>query len=219
MNGHRRAGDRYRDLGIRSNPFIAQDRGGGSTTPLFPFVDRGIPAPPPPGSKTLVQVIGESGHGKSTHLREWRGRAPGPYHYIPRHPYSDRWTAPPTGPLVYGDEIDRMPIPLRRRWFRRLARDGSTLVIGTHVDLTRVGQKVGFDVVTHELQPMSENELRTLIDLRLTEVSVDGSLPTVLFDDAEIQLVHARSGGIPLEAETLCHELLAARALGGSITS
>ena len=120
--------DRYVAVGLTHNPFAAP----GHDDRLGPaFVDRGLPNPPGPGAGTLVQVIGEAGAGKSSQLRHWQRLVPGPHHWVPRAPYRSRWTtAPePVDGIAYGDEIDRMPTPIRFRWFRQAARLGATLVI------------------------------------------------------------------------------------------
>ena len=204
--------DRYRSAGLSHNPFAAPQAG---DRPVTAFVDRGLPAPPPPGSATLVQVIGESGLGKSSQLAHWRNWSPGPYHYIARRPYRERWTAPPKpvdGVTIYGDEIDRMPRPLRRRWFRELAQAAATLVIGTHVDLRAIGEASGFSVITHELQPVDRETLRAIIDRRLDAAKLASPAATELdlrFSDADVERVLAASNGVPGEADVWCHQILA----------
>ena len=89
--------DRYRAAGLRSNPFTAPE----APDAAPPFVlDRNCGPAPTAGERTLVQVIGDSGFGKSTQLSHWRAAAPGPYHYIPRAPYRERWATPPIEPLA-----------------------------------------------------------------------------------------------------------------------
>jgi hypothetical protein len=206
------ARDRYRALGLRHNPFAAPERG---APPLTAFVDRGLPHPPAPGSTTLVQVIGDSGLGKSTQLQHWRQHTPGPYHWIPRTPYAARWARPPQADdaegIIYGDEIDRMPAPLRRRWFRQLARAGTTLVIGTHADLSSLGKRAGFSVVTHQLQPAGPELLAEMANRRLIDAAC-GPIPAVQFSTVEVADVAARCNGNPGAADELFHQLLAQRA-------
>lgn len=200
--------NRYRDAGLTHNPFAAWQVG---DPPLAGFVDRGIPSPPPPGSRTLVQVIGESGIGKSTQLGRWRGLTPGPLHYIPRSPYRDRFKTPPLADpdrnIVYGDEIDRMPAMLRWRWFRQLASDETTLVIGTHDDLTTLGERSGFAVVTHRLSPVTRPLLAEMIEQRMQQSSC-GPID-VRFSDDDFDRILETSGGNPREADVLCHQILA----------
>ncbi len=205
--------DRYEELGLRRNPFAAWQLG----DPLpDTFIDRGLPAPPPAGSKTLVQVIGESGFGKTSHIQHWRKNNCGPYHYIPRRPLSARRVEAPLGDLVYGDEIDRMPLLLRRNWFRRLADQNSTLVIGTHADLSRLGRRAGFDVITHWLRPIGAEDLAKMIEARLMGESIRPD--SFRFTTAELDNVLNQSQGIPGRADIICHKILAERALGLSRT-
>lgn len=205
--------DRYHRVGLRGNPFSAS----GSADPHEPvsgpwFVDRGLAPPPPPASAVVVQVIGDQGMGKSTHLAEWRRTQPGPLHYLPRRPYRDRRRPPPVATLVYGDEIDRMPVRLRRRWFRRLAALGATVVIGTHRDLSAVARRAGFGIVhTHRLGPVSQPELALVLDRRLRSAAVAGRLPAVAFTDDDIDAIHDESGGNLRCADSIAHRLLAER--------
>lgn len=199
--------DRYRMAGLERNPFAAPQSG---DQPPASFVSRGLPDPPPPGAKTLVQVIGRSGYGKTTHVQHWRAQTPGPYHYIPRRQHAGRWDEPPVGDIVYGDEIDRMPAILRRRWFHQLASAESTVVIGTHLDLTRVAARAGLRVITHRLVAADRVVLEQMIDLRLDSVALS-DLSTPRFTADELDLVWTESAGVPAEAEVICHRLLAER--------
>lgn len=201
--------DRYEAAGLTHNPFAAWQVGDPS---LLTFVDRGLPAPPPAGSRTLVQVIGESGYGKSTQLQHWRSQTPAPYHYIVRAPYRARWLTPPKPELndiLYGDEIDRMPTLIRKRWFRTCANANATLIIGTHVDLTDLAERVGFTVITHTLQPADPALLRRIIDARLEGASMSSG--HLRFGDEDIDTIVTESGGVPGDADVICHRLLAER--------
>lgn len=208
---HSTFSDRYVSVGLERNPFCAPQLGAPACSA---FVSRGIPDPPAPWSRTLVQVIGDSGFGKSSQLEHWRAATPGPYHYIQRLPYRDRWQPAPrseqSSGVVYGDEIDRMPSTLRRSWFRRLAAHDLTLIIGTHVDLALLGKRSGFNVITHRLAPFDRSTLEEAIELRLRTVATQGDIPA-LFSAADIDQVFTESGGIPAEADVMCHRLLAQR--------
>lgn len=204
--------DRYRQVGLRSNPFAATGADGRHEPRTGPwFLDRGLAPPPSPGAGSLLQVIGDRGMGKSTHLAEWRRRQPGPLHYIPRRPYRDRWKRPPVETLVYGDEIDRMPIPLRAAWFRRLATVGATVVVGTHRDLSGIARRAGLEVHTHLLRPATRAELAAVLDRRLQSAALAGRSPLVAFTDDDIDLIHAESGGNLRAADSAGHRILAKR--------
>lgn len=208
--------DRYVAAGLTHNPFAAARTPSAADLNVAAlFVDRGLPDPPSPGSKTLVQVIAQSGFGKSTQLRHWRSLAPGPYHYVPRTPYTLRWANPVRSPdtsaeTIYGDEIDRMPTMLRWRWFRSLAHRHATLVIGTHVDLSTVGRRAGFNVLTHRLGPIDHRTMQAMIDNQLRAAAVAGhSGPPITAAELDVELVMTQSRGIPGEANVVCHRILA----------
>lgn len=206
--------DRYEAVGLTQNPFVAaQLPAAGDLNCEKLFVDRGLPAPPPAFAKSLVQVIGDSGLGKSTQLQQWRSTQPGPLHYIPRVPYRSRWSAPPrpahaTG-TIYGDEIDRMPSALRAQWFRSLAQANITLIIATHRDLTSLGNLFGFEVITHILTPVDRAGLRSIVDRRMSAFATAPDQQQINLDDAVLDQVWQQSGGNPGAAEVVLHSKIA----------
>lgn len=206
--------DRYHEAGLTHNPFVSPQLPAALDVNVDAiYIDRGLSDPPAPGSRSLVQVIGEEGMGKSTQLQWWRSSQPGPFHYIPREPYRDRWATPPVRqPTIYGDEIDRMPVVLRRRWFKTLAKAKATLIIGTHVDLTALGQRSGFTVITHHLETLDAPKMREMIDARLAACS-NGVEPRLELSDADIDLILSKSRGIPRDADEICHTLVAERVM------
>ena len=194
--------DRYREAGYEKNPFSTAALSESSI-----FVDRGL-RPPEPGARTMYQLIGDRGFGKSTHLQRWQSTQPGPVHYVPPEPYAKRWATPPTGnATVYGDEIDRMPSLLRWRWFRSLAKAGATVIIGTHVDLRGVAERAGFTVVSHHLVPLTRDEVECVVGQHVERVRIGE--PRVHFDSNDLDEIYAKTGGVPRDVEALCHGLLA----------
>jgi len=199
--------DRYRQYGLGHNPFafdVDQQQ--------EVFVSRSLPSPPPAGSGVMVQVIGEKGAGKTTQLQQWRRESPGPYFYVPASPWRDRFARPPIADLVYADEVDRMPQPLRLLWFRQLARAGATVIVGTHCDLAAVAHRWGLDVVTHHLGPVDFATLRLVVDQRLLAARA-GDAPPLTIDDHELRQIHSVSKGSIRSAEHQLHELIAERVL------
>lgn len=144
--------DPYLRSGLGANPF-AHDVGGSSAG----WVDRGLPPPPEPGRRLLVQVIGVKGAGKTSSLRRWRAAAPGPWRYVPRG--VGRLRPLPVAPLAYWDEADRAPGAARWWGWRSAARRGATIVAGTHVDLQAEAVAAGLAVDTVVLGPISVGEL------------------------------------------------------------
>ncbi len=200
--------DRYRAAGLSGNPFAVEALTRNDTET---FVDRGLATPPPPASATLVQVIGDKGVGKTTHVMEWRRRAPGPYHYVPRAPSRDRWRTPPVAPLVYADEIDRMPRPVRYRWFRQLGEIGATIVAGTHNDLSAPARRAGLSVVSHQLGPVDLATLAVVVDRRFRDAGLSVDHGAIMISERELSDVHERSCGNLRAAERLLHQLVATR--------
>jgi len=205
--------DRYEAAGLRKNPFTApRQPAAGDFDVARLFVDRGIADPPPPGSRAFVQVIGASGMGKSSQLKKWREQTPGPFHYIARSPYTQRWATPPladsTTSLIYGDEINRMPAALRACWFRLLARHDATLVIGTHVDLSSLAGRSGFDVITHHIAPLDANTFDRVVERRL-EAYATHDAPRLQLDDNDLHDILNETGGVPGAAEVALHQLVA----------
>lgn len=207
--------DRYELHGLTGNPFAAEVS---ADEAQALFVDRYLPDPPSPRSSTFVQVIGDRGAGKTTQVQAWRRRIGGPYHYVPATPIRQRWATAPVAALVYADEIDRMPVLLRRHWFRRLGRVAATVVAGTHVDLESVARRAGFAVVTHRLGPANLNTVRAVIEQRLRAVAITGGARPLRLSEAEIAEIHRRSNGSLRAVELLGHELVAARVLGSPIS-
>lgn len=202
--------DRYREVGLVRNPFSTQ-----ALAERHVFLDRGL-SQPKPFTGTMVQLVGDRGFGKSTHLHHWRSGEPGPYHYIPLEPYRERWSTPPSAAtgIVYGDEVDRMPVALRRSWFRALAKAQATVVVGTHDDLSKVARRAGLAVVTYALAPLTLDELVELLSRRFQSNAITvgtDSRDTFCFTNDEVAEIYATSLGVPREVDAACHRLLADR--------
>jgi hypothetical protein len=117
---------------------------------------------------------------------------------------------------VYGDEIDRMPRPLRRRWFRQLAEQGATLVIGTHTDLADLARWAGFGrggatISTYQLGSVRRATLDAILDARIAAAAITRTAPTDLLSDADRRRIFDGAGGSIRTAETIGHELIAER--------
>ena len=95
-----------------------------------------------PGGRRALQVIGDSGRGKTTHLLSLAARLPGA-HYVHWRP-RESWPHLPDSPVLLIDEAQRLPWNVRRRLFSR----GKPLVLGTHRDLARPLKRRGYEVAT-----------------------------------------------------------------------
>ncbi len=106
------------------------------------WIDRGWSAPPQPGAKQLIQIIGVKGAGKTSHLKHWQAQTGGPYCYYP--PGWDRVKLPVVSPIAgpihqriaYWDEADRIPTPVLVAALLTAAQTSHTIIVGTHKDLS-----------------------------------------------------------------------------------
>jgi len=188
--------DPYLRCGLRGNPFEKE--------PVQAWTEPGwierTPMPPPaPGRHRVIQLVGVRGAGKSTTLRRWWSTTPGPWHYVP--PGRGRWRTLPVAELVYWDEVDRCPQPLRRLAWLRAARIGATVVAGSHVDLSAEAAQAGLTVDSIEFRPISATELSTWAQARIASAGGEGwTLPP-----ADAAAIAAAAGASWRRAADLMH--------------
>ena len=103
-------------------------------------IDHSVSIATDPGS--VLQFVGDCGHGKTTHLLALLRRiANAQYVYLPED--GPRPRIPEYRPLLV-DEAQRLSL-----WqLRRVLKLGGQLVFGTHVDLSRAIKRAGLEVVT-----------------------------------------------------------------------
>lgn len=137
-------GDQYHACGLERNPF--------TTNREAVWLDRGWSEPVLGG---FVQIIGDKGFGKTSHLEHWRSHSPGRYRHVP--PGWRRWLALPVrGEVVYWDEADRVPVLVLS--LALVVCRGKTVVVGTHRDLSDTASRWGYRVTTIELAAPTEAE-------------------------------------------------------------
>jgi hypothetical protein len=122
--------------------------------------------------------------------------------------------------MHYGDEVDRMPAPVRIWWFRRLAATAGVAAIGTHRDLSGSARRAGLVVTTHLLDPIDRPTLARIVERRMAVARLPaggvgaGTEPSrggLQLSAEDIAEVHRRSGGSIRMAEELLHLLVAER--------
>ena len=204
--------DRYEQHGLSGNPFACSPN-----FDLSLFVDRGLPAPPPPGSGAMIQIIGDRGVGKSTQLAHWRSHLPGVHHYVS---VENRWQLPPLAPLVYADEVDRLPRVLRWRWLRALGAQQATVVVGTHVDIGATARRAGLEVQTHQIGLPSPLAFEQMVEQRFVAASLvdpggSAARDALRLTADEIADIYRRSGGSLRSAEVVGHDVVARRVAAG----
>jgi hypothetical protein len=142
----------YAHLNLTRNPFgeaSAADRAATAVTELGDLPERLAR----PGF--AVQIIGDSGRGKTTHLLALRRSFPeAPWVRI------DPGATPPripAGTPLFVDEAQYLSVWRRRRLYRDRAR---SLALGTHVDLRAELARAGFEV--HTIRPAAEVSVERL---------------------------------------------------------
>lgn len=193
--------DPYERLGLRGNPFIAEQIPGVADDL---WLDRGISQAPQPKARTLVQLIGEKGAGKTSHLLHWRKQTGGSYRYYP--PGSGRWQVPPVEPTAYWDEADRIPTPLLLGALAQAARQRATIVAGTHRDLSWAGRFVGLRVRTIEFPKLTPEIILIWAEQRIAAARLPGIRSVGLnLDQANLERISAQSGASWREVATQLH--------------
>lgn len=160
-------------LNLRYNPF--------GELPREQRADVAVVAPLVLGVRGIVQVLGKSGRGKSTHLLAWRSRIQGAsYEYLPEG--QDFLSAKELPDTFLVDEAQR----LRRDELDRLFRHVPRLVLGTHEDLSA---RTSRDVTTVVLEGMNAERLGEILQRRIDAARRGpGSIPRLRRETLE-QLV------------------------------
>ncbi|MGN6135771.1 MAG: hypothetical protein ACTHOU_14885 [Aureliella sp.] len=117
--------------------------------------------------RSVLQIIGPCGHGKTTHLLAIERALPqSAYVYFPEDGFQP--PLPKTRPLLV-DEAQRLG--WRRR--RELLAGPGPLVISTHVDLERKLRRAGFEVWTLDLaRPKSPSQILKILNARIAASGV-----------------------------------------------
>lgn len=148
----------FESLNLRWNPFGApalDDLAPLAVVDVEPFLER-LRRP-----GFALQVLGESGRGKSTHLRALHSYFPeAPYIWFPE---GEKPSPIPQAALLFLDETQRLPARLRRQVFSRPA----SFVIGSHMNHARELTRAGLEQVTILLQGLTNERLAEIIQRRI----------------------------------------------------
>ncbi|MGL5081788.1 MAG: hypothetical protein ACRC8A_09905 [Microcoleaceae cyanobacterium] len=197
--------DPYEELGLRCNPFIAEQTAGVSKGL---WLDRGFSQAPQPGRRMLVQFMGEKGAGKTSHLLHWQQQTGGSYAYYP--PGWGRWQIPPIEPIAYWDEADRIPLPLLFGALAQASRQRATIVVGTHRDLSWAGRSVGLKVRTIQFSSLTPEAILAWAKQRIEAARLPGCQSVDLqLHQAEIEQIATKSGTSWRKVATELHILAA----------
>jgi hypothetical protein len=166
----------YRLLGLSQNPFIAEQDSG---VDALLWLDRGFSGAPHPGEKKFIQILGEKGAGKTSHLKHWQRQTGGAYDYYA--PGWKRWRFPLIDEaetdntlIAYWDEADRIPLPILGIALGWAAQRELTIVVGTHRDLGWVARVSGLSVITIQLPDLDIDTLFQWATLRIKRVQLPG---------------------------------------------
>ena len=195
----------YKALGLTRNPFAWVDDGDPG-----PFLDHLKLETPTPGASRLLQLIGEKGAGKSTHLKHWQSITGGPYYYVEPDGPAD----PPLGPIVYWDEADRVSNSQLRNLFVSGVKTGSTVVAGTHRDISRPAIASGLDVQTIHFGELQIGVLQQWCSARIVDASIDE--PAISIPEDVLISVISQVGSSLREAGDLLHIWVARHARAAS---
>lgn len=131
-------------------------------------------------SRSVVQIVGEKGHGKTTHLLALATHfASASYVHIPE---GERIVIPTTGEPILIDEAQRLT--LMQRW--QVFRSSHRLILGTHTDFESDLRRAGRSVLTIAADEFT-NALRvhTLLNARVHSARrADGPVPSITMQTA-----------------------------------
>lgn len=134
----------FAHLNLRRNPFgefSAEERAQLAVLDLEPAIAH-LSSAVANGRGAVVQVLGEKGFGKTTHLLALYARYPGAsYVYIAE---GERATIPATGEPLLIDEAQRLTVLQRIQLFRSTR----TLILGTHYDFESALRRCGRSVLS-----------------------------------------------------------------------
>ena len=92
-------------------------------------------------------------------------------------------------------------------------------MVATHVDLSAIAERAGLATTTHRLGPVDRATLNEIVRRRIDAVAINREQPFRLTPD-DVASAHRAANGSIRDAETLLHELVAARvAAPGSAAS
>lgn len=122
--------------------------------------------------RSVVQILGECGRGKTARMRFLERRFPGtPYVYLAENePLPELPEIEPRskgGPALLLDEAQRLPRRRRRRLFRRAARLGASLALASHEDLAAELDAHGFQSRTVRVHGLTVDHLLSIVERRL----------------------------------------------------
>jgi hypothetical protein len=209
--------DPYHCLGLKRNPFFAPDS---LEIDGDRWLDLGYSVAPLPQQRIFLEIIGQKGSGKTSHLLHWQQQTGGNYFY--QKPWFWR-ELPPYLPqitedfnrrfITYWDEANRIPIPTLLWVLKQAYHQKMTVVIASHWSLKIFAKIVGFSVKTVKLKPFNLEQLKSWIDRQLiAEKLFDDHEPNLAFSSDQLETIMTVSQGSWRKAATYLHRLTAQQA-------
>ncbi|MEM8711018.1 MAG: hypothetical protein AAGG01_08705 [Planctomycetota bacterium] len=152
-------------LGLRCNPFGELDRSDRARVACV-SVERFAAHLKEP--RRALQLMGDHGRGKSTHLLALHARHYAECAYDQVH--LDSGPLAPAPGLRFVDSVENVPEKARTRLFR----SASGLAITTHRDHTAELRRYGFEVLTARIGIASLADLATIVEARIMHQELDG---------------------------------------------
>ena len=206
--------DPYHRLGLKRNPFIAPES---LVISNDRWLDFGYSIPPLPYQRLFVQIIGQKGSGKTSHLLHWQQQTGGDYFY--QRP-GDWRSQPPISAIAFWDEANRIPLPTLIKCLHQAYQQGSTLVVGTHRNMGIFARSIGFPVKTIRLSTLNPDSLFAWMQLHLAAERLSPDIPIRLTFSPELAAtIVAQSWGSWRKAAGLLHRWVAQAAKEATRTS
>lgn len=178
----------WRRLNLRRNPFGEPPSDEAGDLVVLPEAEELVA--PLRRSRSVVQILGACGRGKTARMRFLEQRFPAtPYVYLAEdEPLPELPEIKPRsggGPALLLDEAQRLPRRRRRRLFRRAARVGASLALASHEDLTAELETCGLESRTIRIQGLTVDHLSRIVERRLAWArAAPGPVPGLGRDDA-----------------------------------
>ncbi len=158
----------------------------------------------------VLQVIGECGRGKTTHLLALREHFPeAPYRHCPEGGPRPRV---PSAPLLFLDETQRFSGRARRQLFRRPA----SFVVGTHEDHRAEFEWAGLEHRTLELRGLSPQRLSAIVACRI-EAARRGPGPVPVLEAGSVRFLTDHFGDDVRGVENYLYEIFQGLETPGSV--
>jgi len=199
--------DPYQCLGLKRNPFCAPES---LAIRDERWLDFGYSVAPLPNQRLFIQIIGQRGAGKTSHLLHWQQQTGGEYFY---QRAGDWRSLPPIGAIAYWDEANRIPLPQLFLALYQAYRQRATIVAASHWDLKPIAQIIGFPVKTLRLSTLNPDSLQAWIQVQLASERLSEDIPlAIAISPQEIAEIVAYSQGSWRTASSYLHRWLAKQA-------